>query len=206
MSAGWARNPPPPHQLHPSPPVSAAWHGVRRTPPAASPCSPQSHRPSCDCHRLRAQTARPPPAGPARGSSPRSHPCRAAVGGAGPGNSVQGGQEGQKVSPERVVALHHEAAKGSVVPAAQGSRCLGSALNFTHNVPCPPEALLAHQLPASCGQKVGREAPHCPGVPAVWAGAVRDLGPGGPVSSYLRRELVTMLDQKLGRGAGGIIG
>lgn len=54
----------------------------------------------------------------------------------------------QAALPEGVVTLHHEATKGSVVLTAQGSRCLGCALDLTYHVPRPPEALLAHQLSA----------------------------------------------------------
>lgn len=56
-------------------------------------------------------------------------------------------------SPEGVVTLHHEAAEGSVVAPAQGGCCLGRAPDLSHDVPRPPEALLAHQLAAGWGGK-----------------------------------------------------
>lgn len=58
------------------PPVCAAWLGRWRRPPAGSRCSRQSHHRSCGCRKPQVQTARPPRAGPAPDSSPRSHPCR----------------------------------------------------------------------------------------------------------------------------------
>lgn len=134
------------------PPVCAAWLGEQQKPRARSLCSHQSHRPSCGCHKPRAQTARPAPAGPAPGSSPRSHPCRDA-GQAWDQPHPAWGQpvpraQGPGASPEGVVTLHHEAAEGSVVAPAEGSRCLGRAPDLPHDVPCPPEALLAHQVSA----------------------------------------------------------
>ena len=54
-------------------------------------------------------------------------------------------------SPEGLVAVHHEAAEGSIVTPVEGSCCLGRAPNLPYDVPCPPEAFLAHQLSASWG-------------------------------------------------------
>ena len=88
----------------------------------------------------------------------RPHP---ALGGA----CAREGLDTQGVSPERVVTLHHEAAKGSVVATAQGGRRLGCALDLTHDVSRPPEGLPTHQLPASWGGKgVRRPATH-----GLWA-------------------------------------
>lgn len=61
-----------------------------------------------------------------------------------PGDSVPEVPSAQGGSPQRVVTLHHEAAEGSVVAPAQGGRCLGRAPDLAHDVPRPPEALLAH--------------------------------------------------------------
>lgn len=132
-------------------PVCAAWCGKQQRPPAASLCSHQSHHLSCDCHKPQARTVQPQPVGPAQGSSPHSHPCRRHRRGQ-PGTPLRATGAGcPRNSPERVVALHHEAAEGSVVPTAQGGCCLGCAPDLTHHVPCPAEALLAHQLSASWG-------------------------------------------------------
>lgn len=99
-----------------------------------------------------------------------------------PGLSLCLGYTGTSGSPpERVVTLHHEAAEGSVVSPAQGSRRLGRALDLTHNVPCAPEALLAHQVSASWGGKgVSGPTTHHLCTPAdVGVGAPRRWPAGG---------------------------
>lgn len=155
----FATPPTPPPALAPThPPVCAAWLGKQQRPPAKSLCSHQSRHLSCGCHKPQVQTAQPPPADPAQGSSPRSHPCRGQAdrrrGGLGTSAPQPWGRLGPTgASPEGVVALHHEAAEGSVVAPVEGSRCLGRASNLPDDVPRPPEALLAHQLTAGWGRR-----------------------------------------------------
>lgn len=83
-------------------------------------------------------------------------------------------------SPEGVVTLHHEAAEGSVVAPAQRGCCLGCAPDLPHDMPRPPEALLAHQLAASWGGKGSAGPPPTSSGPLQMCGTGRQgSGPGG---------------------------
>lgn len=80
------------------------------------------------------------------------------------------------------MTLHHEAAEGSVVSAAQGRCCLGRAPDLTHDMPCAPEALLAHQVSASWGGKgvSGPATHHLWALPMWgWGSQGGGLGVGG---------------------------
>lgn len=88
----------------------------------------------------------------------------------------------QEASPEGVVTLHHEAAEGFVVTPAQGGCCLGCAPDLPHDVPRPPEALLAHQLAASWGGKGSAGPPPTSSGPRRcrgWGSMAVALGVGG---------------------------
>jgi hypothetical protein len=168
------------------PPVCVAWHRKQQRPLAESLCSHQNHHPSCDCHKHQAQIVPPRPVGLAQGNSPRSHPCRGYRRvGLGP-TCAQEVQGTPRASPERVVTLHHEAAESLVVPAAQGGRCLGRALDLTHYMSCPLEALLAHKLSARWeGTRLSSPTSHFQWMSGVWERDPGDSGTDRLVDSYL---------------------